>query len=259
MANSYKRKKCERATLLHTEICSQTSDYCAGDGYSLGDIITYGNLGTSGTLATGDAFDCDVNGDGVYDATTERFYYVSDMTNGITVDSNTAVLIYYNNVSGGEPNNSTTYAYNTDSSGYLGPQTAVTQLPTTNQWTNVSLKSTTRDITDEKGTLSVLGISYKGYAARLLTTQEIELGCGLTVYTDGELSNKCKYLMENTKYSSDLLGTYGEWLETTNSFYTDNAWYVHGRYRVVSYYPVAYGITIGVRPAIEVSKSDISY
>lgn len=41
----------------------------------------------------GDAFDCNVNGDGTYNQVTESFYYVTDL------DSNTVVLVYYNNVS----------------------------------------------------------------------------------------------------------------------------------------------------------------
>ena len=92
-------KLCQRATTLHTETCSQTSKYCADDGYASGDTITYGSLGTSGTLASGDAFDCDVNGDGNFDSETERFYYVSDYYNTTTkaFESDTAVLIYYNN------------------------------------------------------------------------------------------------------------------------------------------------------------------
>ena len=68
---------CKRATTLHTETCSQTSTslYCIGDGYTASGsmkttTITYGNLGTKGTLTSGDAFDCDVNGDGVYDSAT---------------------------------------------------------------------------------------------------------------------------------------------------------------------------------------------
>ena len=91
---------CKRATTLHTEICNQanTSDYCSGGGYATGDTVTYGNLGTSGTLTSGDAFDCDVNGDGTFDPTTERFYYVSDKDADSSSDY--ATLIYYNNVSG---------------------------------------------------------------------------------------------------------------------------------------------------------------
>ena len=255
-------KLCKRATTLHTETCSQTSTsvYCSADGFSTGDTITYGNLGEDGTLASGDAFDCDVNGDGTYDAETERFYYVSDMTNGIASDSNTAVLIYYNNVSGGEANNMAAYAYDTSGSNNNGPVTAKLQLPTTSQWTNVSLKSLTRDITDEKGTIRVTGFSYEGYAARLLTPQEVEQGCGFTVgsYTKGELSSKCKYLMENTKYSNSSLKTYGPWLETPSSSYSSNAWSVYGLSRYVNLDTVDSSIS-GVRPAIEVLKSDISY
>ena len=67
--------KCIRATTLHTETCSQTSNYCAGAGYSNGATITYGNQTTTeGVLTTGDAFDCNVDGTGY----NHRFYYVSD-------------------------------------------------------------------------------------------------------------------------------------------------------------------------------------
>ena len=51
---------CKRASSLHT----------SGNK-------TYGRLGSGSTLTVGDAFDCDVNGDGTFDSTNERFYYVS--------------------------------------------------------------------------------------------------------------------------------------------------------------------------------------
>ena len=245
--------KCKRATSLHTETCSQTSGYCARDGYASGSTITYGNLGSGSTLTTGDAFDCDVNGDGEYNSETERFYYVTDM------NSDTAVLIYYNNVSGGLPDNTKSYAYNTNYSTYLGPQTAKLQLPTTSQWNNVSLTNTTRDIKDEKGTTRISGFSYEGYAARLLTTQEVSVGCGFTVgsYTIGELSTKCKFLMENTVYSSSSLKAVGPWLETPTSSYANNAWIVYGYDRIVGSSTVSVSSDYGVRPAIEVLKSNI--
>ena len=157
-----------------------------------------------------------------YDPETERFYYVSDATNGITTDSDTAVLIYYSNVSGGVPSNSTTYAcYDAanENSGN-GPVTAVKQLPTTTQW-KTTLTNTKRQITTETGITSTNGgtlpeFSYEGYAARLLTAQEVNAGCGITISTAtrGELSTKCKYLMENTKYSNSSNKAYGEWLES---------------------------------------------
>ena len=258
---------CKRASTLHTEVCSQTdtSAYCRADGYAEGDTITYGNLGTSGTLASGDAFDCDVNGDGTYDAQTERFYYVSDMTNGITSDSDTAVLIYYNNVSGGEPSNMAAYAYDSSGSNNNGPVTAKAQLPTITQWSNVSLKSTSRQITNEVGgTTTSAGnlpiFSYEGYAARLLTTQEIEQGCGFTVgnRTNGELSNKCKYLIENTKYSNSEL-TSGPWIESPYSSYSIYALNLPGGNRFVGYDIIDNMNIYGVRPAIEVDKKYIEY
>ena len=265
---------CKSATTLHTEECTQTdsSSYCSGDGYtasgSMGTTtITYGNLGTTGTLTSGDAFDCDVNGDGVYDSATERFYYVSDMTNGITQDSNTAVLIYYNNVSGGVASNSTVYAYDSSGKNNNGPVTAKEQLPTTNQWSNVSLTNTIRAITNQSGGNTTNAgnlpttFSYVGYAARLLTVQEVSNGCGFTVgsFTNGELSSKCKYLMENTKYSSSSLKTYGGWLESPYASKPSGAWIVNADLRSVNSYSVSGAGYYGVRPAIEVSKTNIDY
>ena len=263
---------CKRATTLHTEECTQTeaSHYCQADGYALNDTITYGSLGTKGVLTSGDAFDCDVNGDGVYDSTTERFYYVSDMTNGVTTDSNTAVLIYYNNVSGGVASNSTAYAYDESGTNNNGPVTAIKQLPTTEQWSNVSLANTTRTITNENGENITtaenlpMKFSYLGYAARLLTYQEVNNGCydgNSDITSSGGLSTKCKYLMENTKYSSSNLKTYGEWLESPRASDIDFAWGVGADYRAILsiYVRVNNYSTLGIRPAIEVAKTDIEY
>mgnify|MGYP004469642067 CR=1 FL=1 len=280
-----KIKLCKRATTLHTEECSQSNEsyYCSADGYttsgSMGTTtITYGSLGEKGTLTSGDAFDCDVNGDGVYDSETERFYYVSDMTNGITEDSNTAVLVYYNNVSGGVASNSIAYAYDDESGeNWHGPVTAVKQLPTTSQWSNVSLIDTKRQITTNNGTTSTSGgdlpvFDYTGYAARLLTYQEVQDGCydGTTSIGKSKgLSTKCKYLMENTIYSVDNL-LYGYLLENppsgANNLYAivGNEMKVTIRIRRVETGSYVYlgpsGATYnGIRPAIEVSKDNISY
>ncbi len=269
---------CKRATTLHTETCSQTDSLfdCSGDGYTASGsmkttTITYGNLGTKGTLTSGDAFDCDVNGDGVYDSATERFYYVSDMTNGVTKDSNTAVLIYYNNVSGGVASTSTSYAYDSSGKNNNGPVTAIKQLPTTSQWKNVSLTNTTRAITNQSGGNTTdagnlpTAFSYEGYAARLLTYQEVYNGCydGTTSITSAKgLSSKCKYLIENTRYSSSSLKTYGGWLESPSASISGSALSVSGGLRVVITSKVTSAVTntgSGVRPAIEVLKSNISY
>ena len=246
---------CKRATILHT------------DG-----IHTFGNLGTSGTLTSGDAFDCDVNGDGVYDSNTERFYYVSDYYNTITkaFESDTAVLIYYNNVNAGNPNRNATYAYDSSEENWHGPRTAIAQLPTTSQWSNVNLKSTTRAILNENGGNTTTGgtlpsnFSYEGYAARLLTIQEVRQATGnsnIPRPTDqiqiGELDN-FTYLLENTKFSSSS-NAWNWRLENACSDYFKTSYDVRGPYRLVNYYTVSSTDTHGVRPAIEVSKTNIEY
>ena len=249
---------CKRATTLHTEICNQanTSDYCSGGGYATGDTVTYGNLGTSGTLTSGDAFDCDVNGDGTFDPTTERFYYVSDKDADSSSDY--ATLIYYNNVSGGVPNNTAIFAYDSARTPREnGPVTAKLQLPTTTQWSNVSLSNTTRTIKDETGT-EYISFSYEGYAARLLTAQEVNSTCGITVGNSnrGQLDN-CKYLMENTEYTNSSLIN-GYWLESVHSSDAPFAWRVYTSNRSVNLSTASYSSYNGVRPAIEVLKSKIS-
>ena len=259
---------CKRATVLHKEICTNTdaTGYCQADGYSLNSEIEYGSLGTKGTLSSGDAFDCDVNGDGTYDPDTERFYYVSDLTNGITTDSNTAVLIYYNNVSAGVSSNSTNYAYDSTNENWHGPVTAIKQLPTTSQW-KTTLTNAKRQIITETGTTSTTGgtlptaFSYEGYAARLLTAQEVNVGCGFTVgsWNTGELSTKCKYLIENTKYSNASNKAYGEWLEIPRTANSDTVWRVNGNYRSVDYDYASTAAYNGVRPTIEVAKTNIDY
>ena len=65
---------------LHTETCSSGGG-CLEHGYSTGDTITYGNIPGNGNPAVGDAYDCDVNNDGVYNPTTERFYFVRKVFN----------------------------------------------------------------------------------------------------------------------------------------------------------------------------------
>ena len=264
---------CKRATTLHTEECTQkdTTNYCGGAGYTIAGsrgttTITYGNLGTSGALTSGDAFDCDVNGDGVYDSNTERFYYVSDYYNTSTkaFESDTAVLIYYNNVSSGNSNNKSTYAYDSSGENWHGPRIAIKELPTTSQWSNISLKNTTRSISNESGSNTTTvgttnNFNYAGYTARLLTIEELRIATennGIPTFQVGEIDN-FTYLLENTSFSNE--NNFAWWLENVRSDNSRQAWSVNGYYRTV------YGNTVedisstGVRPAIEVSKTNIEY
>ncbi|MBP3799372.1 MAG: BspA family leucine-rich repeat surface protein, partial [Bacilli bacterium] len=266
---------CKRATTLHTETCSQTSDslYCSGAGYTVGgskntSTITYGSLGTNdSTLNGGDAFTCDVNGDGTFNELTERFYYVGDYYNTTTkeFETDTGVLVYYNNVSAGVANNTATSEYDTSGENWHGPVTAISQLPTTSQWTNVSLNNNTRAIlTYNNGSMTDGGtlpndFSYSGYSARLLTVQEINHSLNRSLSSlYSRLDDVAPYLFENTKYSTPTLN-FRWWLESVS---TNNASaysvmttlsnsYSNGIYS----YAVAIPTGISVRPAIEVNKN----
>ena len=245
---------CKRATKLHTETCTNTDSYACLSSYGQGDTITYGSLGTSGTLASGNAFDCDVNGDGSYNSETERFYYISDLD----TDSNYGVLIYYNNVSGGEPNKTKGYPYDPKlKPRENGPVTLLPQLPSTSQWKNVSLSNTTRKIKDELGN-EYTDFSYEGRAARLITYQEVVSVCGNGAVYDRGYLDSCKYLLENTRYSNNSLRE-GYWLENPRSSYSAYAWLVYGQYNMLYANTTTWNNSAGVRPAIEVPKSKISY
>ena len=221
---------------------------------------TFGSIGSKGTLSSGDAFDCDVNGDKTYDSETERFYYVTDM------DDSTAVLIYYNNVEKGKPSNDKLVSYDSSGENWHGPRTAIEELPSTSEWRNVSLKNSTRAILNENGGNTTTGetlssnFSYAGYSARLLTVQEINKACGITAgnWIIGELDT-CNYLMENTKYSNDSIRNYGYWLENAHSDDSTLAWNVGGHRRSVRSDAANDAGDYGVRPAIEVLKSNIEY
>ena len=267
---------CKRATTLHTEECTQTDEslYCSREGYiasgSKGtSTITYGNLWTKGSLNSGDVFDCDVNGDGEYNPGTERFYYVSDYYNTSTkkFESDTAVLIYFNNVNSGNPSTDSTYAYDSSGENWHGPRALIAQLPTKNQWDNVSLKNVTRTIFNEISGNTTTGgtlpsnFSYEGYAARLLTVEEIRQATrksNIPTLEVGELNNAI-YLMENTRFSSKNNGPWAWWLENSSSNYSNVAQNASGNTCNVNGNYVQDAGGNGVRPAIEVSKININY
>lgn len=264
----YKMPICQRATVLHTEECF--GGYCSGMGYKVGGskggpTITYGSLGTANTLSPGDAFDCDVNGDGIYDSNTERFYYVTDMEK----NSNVAVLIYYNNVSAGIPNNEKYYPYDSSKENWHGPRNAIEQLPTTSQWNNVRLSNTERKIVNEYNTTSTKDghsfpevFSYSNYAARFLTMAEVKklVNFYIPTWKNGELDDHL-YLVENTNFSKKDNSKFdGYWLETPRNTMSNHSWIIYATARRIHSIEVQRtDVLVGVRPVIEVAKSDISY
>ena len=277
-ANAKKGTICKRPTTLHTEICSQSSNYCASVEGN-GKPIIYGNLGENNTtLNTGDALVCDVNGDGTFNETNEMFYYVSDYydTTTQTFNSDYATLIYYTNTKNGNiTNDDEGVAYSTladiqevDSSitrndNWHGPVTAVKHLPTTSSWNNISLYKTNRQILAENNATSTSGgtlptaFSYSGKAARLLTYQEVYNGCydGSTAITYTNGLHNCNFLLENTSYSTSSSHIYGTWLETPKSSYNVDVWGNISYLLFISYYTS--DAPLGARPAIEIEKSSI--
>ena len=92
-----------------------------------------------------------------------------------------------------------------------------------------------------------------------MTIQEINKACGITAghFIERELDT-CNYFMENTNYSND--GNYGYWLENARSVDSAYAWSVDGSSHRYLGSNAAYNYyDYGVRPAIEVPKSNIEY
>lgn len=234
-------RKCQRAKTLHSITCtsSSTEGYCKARKRK--DSITFGQIGTSGKLASGDAFDCDVNGDGVYDSVTERFYYVSDLNSG------TAILIYYTYTN--------RYPYNARTSdSYSGPLTAVVALPTTTEWSNISLVQKTSQIYNHSGGTTVIDSSNKTHtlpkytyttAARLLTLTEYNKITNTDIFWEkfGYMDPNCVWL--NTPLAS---GGGSQVMAVYNPAYTS-----------IATMPYSVSTSCAVKPVIEVSKGLIVY
>ena len=269
-ASEYVCVRVDNPASLHRETCNRTNNYCSlvvGNA----STITYGQIGNPGVLRAGDAFDCDLNGNGVYD---ERFYYVSDYfdtvaskNQGNVFDSEYGVLIYYSNFKSGTGAVNTGIAYNSANNVSQGPVTLFNDLPTTSEWSNVSLKTTDRQIlteydnthnSDKTGGRDLPLFSYAGKAARLLTAQEVMQGCGIVKLTSksGELDG-CTFLFEKTDYAASGRPTVSVWLETS---YTDTKGAMRANSEERRVIPSNSNLTNkGLKPAIDVPKSRLLY
>lgn len=171
---------CKAATELHTKTCPTTgscNDYKTnpnvrggvispeGDNYS----ISYGYLPNSHSpQKPGEAYDCDVNGDGEYDLETERFYYLNN------VDDNVVRLSYYSGYNIDKPDERNNWVYDT----------AVTKLPSNELWKN--------DL-----------VPYSdGKKAKFPVLSDVLTACNLTesnMSTVGSIKS-CIFLIENTAF-----------------------------------------------------------
>ena len=199
----------------------------------------------------------------MYDDATERFYYVSDYynTTGKTFEDDTAVFVYYNNVKSGVSDSYAPFAYDIVNRGnWYGPVTAKDQLPNTSQW-KITLKNSERAIINQNGENTTGGgtlpanFSYANYAARLLTYQEINALCNTS-----SLTNSCKYLFENTNYAKSQNSLTAWWLENAYFYNNADAYIINSVSKsIATRYVTNTSAYVGVRPAIEVQKTNISY
>ena len=224
---------CKKATALHS---------------SSGTNI--GTLPRNNVPAGGFAYDCDVNGNGVIDTfnntgvnadSIERFYYLT------TDEEGYAVLMFYNNTHQEDGTLQYTCVGDSVNGGQIYSSTPTTgpdgyELPTTSQWSNVSLHSTPRQLYNENGTTAfgnnstLSTASYSGKAARLATTQEIEAATGISVssMTAANSLIDYKYLFENSKVlpsadstANNLTCRSNYWLETPKAS-GGNEWRMDG-------------------------------
>lgn len=145
-------------------------------------------------------------------------------------DSNTAVLLYRGYISSGLVK----YGTNVNN----GPTIVRSYLPTTSDWSNVSLSNPVRNISN------IVNFSSSGYAARLPSKSEIEL---------------C--VNNNIVFSPGASGTDYPvfWLE--DIYDQNNAYYLYNQTyeaHFIRYQNISTG-TAAVKPVIEVPKSRISY
>ena len=205
---------CKKASTLHTQTCHRND----GKGCNIsinsnndrlfanGAEITYGSLTSDYGVLPGDAYDCDVNDDGTFDPTTERFYFLRKNGDNATLIHSTNFLEDGQVLETSSSND--IYVYD------LVPSI----LPDSTVWTNETL------------------IKTDGLPSRIGTHEDITAACG------GTDLKKCYYLLENTKFIGETYGRSGIWLvqEGTTEYrlMSTTVDLVHGDYDKNSVRPV---------------------
>ena len=233
---------CKAATELHTD----------GDKY-------YGKI-PSGTIEVGDAFDCDVNGNNVFEK-EERFYYLAPengeegSTRYVLIYSSNTALFLTNIVI---PVIDKTVAY---SSGVLSdiqakPATAYKSLPPANTWNNTALLAPgTVNITDENRAVKVPNFNYGDTLTRFPRLTEIMSATKSLAFsnlTNHDSLSAYSFLFEN-------LGTIkGYWFEEVASSSKTEGWVVNNTSKSIT--KVSTGSTeYGTRPVIVVEKENVYF
>ena len=248
---------CRRATTLHKKTCQRQA---GSNYYGCGSIIGYGNEITYGTIPdgspqTGDAYDCDVNNDKVYDSETERFYY-------LTSADDKSTLIYYTNY------NNATYAYDNSRANRFGPITAYQYLPSVSEWRNKGIipqgerkiyaSNSRAQYFESTGSGTIQQFSYSGKAARLLSVQDIVAIIGTYIPDHGALNDYLFFFENIPGFELDNAPVPGNyWLENPAANRTDEAMMVYSGGRSVNTSTTDINDSLGIRPVITVKTSDI--
>ena len=253
---------CYRAKVLHHEDCERLdSRGCVADGLTGNNRTTvYGTIVDHNGYIPGDAFDCDVNGNGQIDLdqngdSLERFYYLRN------VDDDHAALIYYINVVDGEDNQGVAIPYDASNKNYVEPTNLLSNLPT--DWTNVELTNATEQIVNEQGVAMSKSqplptFDYTSYTSRMPVVEDIKAACGLTnVPTQTattipvEFNTGCGFLFENTTYMDPTVKS-GYWLMTPTSSNNSSVFRLTGETHQLGNTQASNSTGAGIRPVIEV-------
>ena len=218
---------CRAAEELHVETCTETSGKgCYGltssdvNGGIIEDgKITYGYIPDNNTPKAGNAYDCDVDNDGIYDPKEERFYYVAN-------SGDNARLILYS-------------SYNVDkvdTSESKGYGDAEKMLPKNTHWTNDKL----------------VPYNDEGDIAQFVTLSDLASTCGMAESSIIESTGilQCIYTMENTRFSRPSNSRAGIWIKKTD---TDAYYRIHTESKKVM--SVASTSNNSARPVIQVPQS----
>ena len=204
-------KKVTNASNLHTETCLSGGCRVGAIGIPANSDITYGTVYGQGSPIAGDAYNCDVNDDGTFDAQTqygkftERFYFLREVDNGN--DETTGALVYYTSIDSNGPVDSQ-HNSSIGSTNYID---ASAWLPTS---------SSGSDSWDNPGLIDF--DSGNGKISRFLNFADLSAVCGpVSGEKNASYFADCGkwFLFENSRFQSTGLGRAGIWLEHVDNTY----------------------------------------
>ena len=219
-------KKALAGTLHNTEVCAQGAGSGCRIFHALNDNIEYGTIPEASGFSPGDAYNCDVNNDGVYNASNERFYFLREIVDG---DDDTLAFVHYTSF------DATGQMDSSKSRGSYAYDVAITYLPTTTTWPGEGLVTFANN-----------------KASRFLQLADIQAACGTETFRTTSDFSTCQFLFETSRFQSESLGRAGIWLE----YDADNDVYRRIQTKTVSLMEVTTSDNTA-RPVIEIPYTSV--